>query len=195
MTRKTTNTFSPEVRARAVRMMLDHEAELPSRWQAIVSIATKIGCSAHALNAWPKAAEVDSGNRAEVTTDMSAKLQALKHENRELRQANEILRMASADFAPAELDRRSKRGSLSSTIIAVRIGSSRSARSSSLCTSAGLVHQRDRGAPYVSLRDTERLAKAGIEPSAGSVGDSHDSALAEMINGLDKAEVIHRRGR
>ncbi|EKE67599.1 Integrase catalytic subunit [Oceanibaculum indicum P24] len=58
----------------------------------------------------------------------------------------------------------------------------------------GLIHHNDRGSQYLSIRYTERLAEAGIEPSVGSVGDSYDNALAETINGLFKAEVIHRRG-
>ena len=108
MTSKTTNTFSPEVRARAIRMVLDHESEHPSRWAAITSIASKIGCTPQTLHDWVKKAEVDSGQRAGVPTDTAEKLKALERENRELRQANEILRKASAYFAMAELDRRSK---------------------------------------------------------------------------------------
>ena len=89
-------------------MVLDNPGRHESRWQAIVSVAAKIGCSANTLNDWVKKAEIDGGKRAGVTTEMTERLKALERENRELRQANEILRKASAYFAQAELDRRPK---------------------------------------------------------------------------------------
>ncbi|MZR15378.1 IS3 family transposase [Maritimibacter sp. DP07] len=354
---KTTNKFSPEVRERAVRLVLDNPGRHESRWQAIVSVAAKIGCSANTLNDWVKKAEIDGGKRAGVTTEMTERLKALERENRELRQANEILRKASAYFCsggarpptevmiafieenraeigvepicrelpiapstfydnlakradPERLSDRAKRdaelrpemqrvfeenwrvygvrkvwrqlgregfdvarctvarlmkdmglqgairGKLHRTTIpdkkapcpldrvnrqfrvpapnqlwvsdftyvatwqgfvyvafvidafARRIVGwrvSRTAHAGFVLDAleqavhqrqpgAGLVHHSDRGSQYLSIRYTERLAEAGIEPSVGSVGDSYDNALAETINGLYKAEVIHRRG-
>jgi putative transposase len=339
-------------------MVLDHESEHPSRWAAITSIASKIGCTPQTLLEWAKKAEIDSGRRAGVPTDMSDKLKALERENRELRQANEILRKASAYFAmaerppvqamiafiddhreahgvepickvlpiapstyhahaakrrdPAKLSGRARqdaalkievrrvfeenfrvygarkvwrqlkregfdvarctvsrlmrdmalqgviRGkSIKTTVsdkaapcpldhvnrqfkaprpnvlwlsdftyVATWTGfvyvafvidayarrivgwrASRTAHAGFVLDAleqalhdrrpvhrGGLVHHSDRGSQYVSIKYTERLAEAGIEPSVGSVGDSYDNALAETINGLYKAEVIHRRG-
>ncbi|WP_420836116.1 IS3 family transposase [Celeribacter indicus] len=354
---KTTNKYSPEVRERAVRMVLDNAGQHESRWQAIVSISAKIGCSTNTLNDWVKKAEIDRGDRAGVSTEMAEKMKALERENRELKQANEILRKASAYFcdggarpptevmiafiddyrgelgvepickhlpiAPstyydhlakrADPDLRSDRfkrddelrpeiervfdenykvygvrkvwrqmrregfdvarctiarlmkdlglqgvirgkphkttipdkkqpcpmdkvnrqfrvpapnmlwvsdftyvatwqgfvyvafviDTFARRIVGWRV--SRTAHTGFVLDAleqavhqrqpgVGLIHHSDRGSQYLAIKYTERLAEAGIEPSVGSVGDSYDNALAETINGLFKAEVIHRRG-
>ena len=103
-----TRRYSPEVQARAVRLVMEHEADYPSQWAAMQSMASKIGCTAETLRRWVRREERDAGQRAGPTTDQLARLKALERENRELRQANEILRKASAYFAQAELDRRFK---------------------------------------------------------------------------------------
>ncbi len=105
----TTARYSPEVRERAVRMVLEHQGEYASQWAAIVSIAGKIGCSTEALRRWLRRAEIDSGQRDGLTTEERTRIKELERENRQLRRANEILRKASAFFAQAELDRQPKK--------------------------------------------------------------------------------------
>ena len=106
MTRST--RYSPEVRERAVRMVLDHQSEYASQWQAVVSIAVKFGCTAESLRRWVRQVEVDSGRRGGQTSSDRDRIKELEREVRELRRANEILRKASAFFAQAELDRKRK---------------------------------------------------------------------------------------
>ena len=100
--------YSAEVRERAVRLVQDHLAEYPSQWAAMASIAEQIGCSEETLRHWVRQAERDARLRTGASTDERARLKDLERENRQLRRANEILRKASAYFAMAELDRRSK---------------------------------------------------------------------------------------
>jgi len=102
----TSKQFSPEVKERAVRLVLEHQAEYPAQWAAITSIASKIGCAAETLRQWVRRAEREAGRRPGLTTEDQQRLKHLERENRELRRANEILRKASAYFAQAELDRR-----------------------------------------------------------------------------------------
>ncbi|WP_418236086.1 IS3 family transposase [Diaphorobacter nitroreducens] len=352
------NKFSPEVRERAVRMVQEHRGEYPSLWAAIESIAPKIGCVPQTLYEWVKRVEVDTGVREGITTSEAQRMKELEREVKELRRANEILKLASAFFAPggarppaqvlkdfidkhrdafgveplckvlqvapsayrrhaallrephkrcirAQRDdvlvpeiqrvwqanmqvygadkvwrqltregvtvarctverlmrRLGLRGVMCGKVVRTTIGDARApcpldrvnrqfhaerpnqlwvsdftyvstwqgwlyvafvidvfARrivgwrvSSSMRTDfvldaleqalyarqperdGSLVCHSDRGSQYVSIRYTERLAEAGIEPSVGSKGDSYDNALAETINGLYKAELIHRR--
>lgn len=100
--------FSPEVRERAVRMVFEHRGEYESQWAAVVSIAGKIGCTAQTLLNWVRQYERDTGQREGPSTAEAQRVKELERENRELRRANEILKLASAFFAQAELDRRLK---------------------------------------------------------------------------------------
>ncbi|MEO1329179.1 MAG: IS3 family transposase [Pseudomonadota bacterium] len=361
--RKTSGRFSPEVRERAVRLVRDHEESYDSQWAAMCSIAAKIGCSPETLRKWVRQTERDTGERAGPTTVERARIKELERENRELKQANEILRKASAFFgsggarppteemiafidknrstygvepicrvlpiAPStyyehaarrrEPDRRPAREKRDETLSAEiqriwdenfsvygarkiwrqlkrdgdrelgevarctverlmrRLGIAGAVRGKRIKTTRpepgapcpldrvqrafqaprpnalwlsdftyvatwrgfayvafvidayarrivgwrastsmsaqfvldaleqalwdrrpgeedGLVHHSDRGSQYLSIKYTERLAEAGVEPSVGSVGDSYDNALAETVIGLFKTEVIHRGG-
>ena len=100
--------YSPEIRERAVRMVLEHQGEYESQWAAMESIAAKIGCTSETLRKWVRQAERDARRGGGLTTDERQRLKELERENRELKWANEILRKASAFFAQAELDRRRK---------------------------------------------------------------------------------------
>lgn len=102
------NKYSPEVKERAVRMVLEHRSEYPSLWATIDSIAPKIGCVPQTLHEWVRKHEIDSGMRNGVTSEERDRIKALEREVKELRRANEILKLASAFFAQAELDRKLK---------------------------------------------------------------------------------------
>ena len=106
--RKSTK-FSPELRERAIRLVCEQRGEHESQWAAVVSIAGKMGCVPQTLLTWVRQHERDTGQRTGVTTAEQDRVKALERENRELRKANEILKLASAFFAQAELDRHMKR--------------------------------------------------------------------------------------
>ncbi|GAA3659256.1 transposase [Acetobacter lovaniensis] len=105
---KTRNKFSPEVRERAVRMVGEHRADYGSEWEAMTSIASKIGCTAETLRRWCREEASRRTAPATQAADDKARLKLLEREVKELRRANEILRKASAYFAQAELDRQGK---------------------------------------------------------------------------------------
>ena len=100
--------YPDELRERAIRMVLDHGHEYGSQWEAICSVAEKLGPKAETVRLWVRQAEKDTGRRAGATTDELAELKRLKRENAELRRANDILK-AAAHFFGAELDRQSKK--------------------------------------------------------------------------------------
>ena len=91
--------YSPEFRERAVHMLLEQQGEHNSQWAAMNAIASKVGCTAETLRKWVRQTEVDQGKRNGLSSTEQERLKALERENRELRQANEILRKASAYFA------------------------------------------------------------------------------------------------
>ena len=100
--------FSPEVRERAVRLVREQRGEHPSLWGAVETIAPMIGCSSQTLLGWVKRDQIDSGEREGVSASERERLKTLERKNKELRRANEILKLASAFFAQAEFDRRLK---------------------------------------------------------------------------------------
>ena len=103
--KKTTKPYSPEFRERAVRLLMEHREEYQSEAAALMAIAGKLGCSPDNLRVWVRQVQRDGGERPGPTSAEKARIKELERENRELRQANEILRKASAYFAQAELDR------------------------------------------------------------------------------------------
>lgn len=105
---KKSTKFSPEVRERAVRLVFECRNDHPSQWAAVESIAVKIGCTPQTLLGWVRRHERDSGQRDGLTSAEQQRIKDLEREVKELRKANEILKLASAFFAQAELDRRFK---------------------------------------------------------------------------------------
>jgi transposase-like protein len=105
---KKSTKFSPEVRERAVRLVFECRDEHSSQWAAVVSIAGKMGCTAQTLLSWVRRHERDTGQRDGLSSAEQLRIKDLEREVKELRKANEILKLASAFFAQAELDRRFK---------------------------------------------------------------------------------------
>ena len=105
---RTRNKFSPEIRDRAVRMVGEHRADYGSEWEAMSSLAAKIGCTAETLRRWCREEASRRAGPAALAADEKARIKLLEREVKELRRANEILRKASAYFALAELDRRER---------------------------------------------------------------------------------------
>ncbi len=208
--------YSPEVRARAVRMVFDHQGEHASQAAAISSIAAKMGCAPETLRGWVRQADADHGPAGSRSGQAGAdhgqqqgragparsrqpavpgpapeRALGLRFHLRRDRVRLRLRRLVIDAYARRSVGWRVSRSAYASFVLDALEQALHARRP---VQGGGLVHHSDRGVQYVSIRYTERLAAAGIEPSVGSVGDSYDNALAETINGLFKAEVIHRRG-
>ena len=182
--------FSPEVRERAVRMVFDAKDQYESQWAAIVSIAGKIGCTPESLRRWIRQQERDTGQRPGTTSAEAARVKELEREVRELKKANEILRLASAYFAQAELDRSIKSQTLSLMSIGTDWGSSRSAvccRSPHRPTAGRwpgkTIRRYAASAPYATSNWAAILTASGrpiircmVRPRSGVSLDARDSA-------------------
>ena len=228
--------YSPEVRERAVGLVLTSEHEHSSRWAAIQSVATKMGCTPETLRSWINKMEVDTGAKPGVTSAQSKRMKALERENRELKRSGVSAPGAVSppdeaahkplDWVPRQFTAARPHPLWVADISPVPIGSGfvhvafvvdvysryivdwRALKhmKTDLILDAfeqalwlrgkpkGVIHHSDRGSQYLSIGYAERLAEAGFNASVGCTGDAHDNALAETINGLYRAEVIHKNG-
>jgi len=166
-----TGKCSQEVRERAVRMVFEQESRHGSRWETVRSIAAKVGCSAEAQRIWVKRAEIDAGRRSCL-----------------------FARQPLADATPEPLSVLAPAGRVTAWVGVVRDPMLASFVPPSRILIVEVLRRLLEPKQYLSIRYTDRLSEAGINASVGSIGDSYDSALAETINGLYKAEVIRRNG-
>ena len=176
------NKFSPEVRERAVRMVQEHRGGYPSLWAAVESIAPKIGCVPQTL--------LDRVNR-QFVADRPNQLWVSDFTYVSTWQGWLYVAFVIDVFARRIVGWRVSTR-MTTDFVLDALEQALYARQPD--PEHTLIHHSDRGSQHVSIRYSERLAEAGLAPSVGSKGDSYDNALAETINGLYKAELIHRRG-
>ena len=199
--------YPPEIRERAVQLLIESKKDYPSNWAAVSAIAPKIGCTPETLHVWyQKHLDQQNPIKVQQISDQE-KMKQMEREIKELKRANEILRKAAAFFIQAELDRPHKCWVYTAFIIDVFsraiVGWKVSTRMNTDMVLDALeqalhdrgmpknvIHHSDRGVQYLSIRYTNRLEAANLRASVGTTGDSYDNALAETVNGLYKTEVI-----